>query len=343
MTHIVNTMNYNRLPHECEKRDNNNNKEIKKAANALVDIGRGGRRENNRRIMTSNDGEDDNNDCKLAAKPTVKDDDLLKLMRPLLGQCKDETSMTAQEDKHNAKDPGGDAVANEGPVDDKDEIGLIFYKDVSSTIFVNLDVITNTSEGKTKENDDEAGNADEEDENEEDGQVEDSNDAMSEKGNRYLPAPLMEVEGVEENTNGGQIILLGEDIEEEDEELRLHTSEESEDEKSVNESEEEGVLFAASNSPDQPKRMMPGNKIAFLNQELTTDEEHKIDLAKEELQNIKNGGWLTSNDICRYFTYLEGQDKQLCKNFPGRKPLLFHSTDFITFDSDGICKYLKKN
>jgi hypothetical protein len=97
--------------------------------------------------------------------------------------------MTAREDKHNAKDPGGDAVANEGPVDDKDEIGLIFYKDVSSTIFVNLDVITNTSEGKTKENDDEAGNADEEDENKEDGQVEDINDVMSEKGDRYLPAP----------------------------------------------------------------------------------------------------------------------------------------------------------
>ncbi len=88
-----------------------------------------------------------------------------------------------------------------------------------------LGVITNTSEGKKKENDDEAGNVDEEDENKEDGQVEDSNNAMSEKGNRYLPAPPMEVEGVEENTNEGQIILLGEDIEEEDEELRLHASE----------------------------------------------------------------------------------------------------------------------
>ncbi len=140
----------------------------------------------------------------------------------------------------------------------------------------------------------------------------------------------------------GEHVLLGEDIEEEDEELRLHTSEESEDEESNNESEEEGVIFAASNSPDQPKRMMPGNKITFLNWEVTTDKEHKIDLAKEELPNIKRG-WLTSNDICRYFTYLEGRDKQLYKNFPGRKPLLFHSTDFITFDSDGIYKYLKKN
>ena len=39
--------------------------------------------------------------------------------------------------------------------------------------------------------------------------------------------------------------------------------------------------------------------------------------------------------------YLGGQDKQLCKNCPDRKPSLFHSTDFITFDSDGTCKYLK--
>jgi hypothetical protein len=30
MTHIVNMMNYNQLPHEREKRDNNNNREIKK-------------------------------------------------------------------------------------------------------------------------------------------------------------------------------------------------------------------------------------------------------------------------------------------------------------------------
>jgi hypothetical protein len=198
------------------------------------------------------------------------------------------------------------------------------------------------TEGKKKEND-KAENADEEDENEEDGQVEDGNNVMSEKGNRYLPAPLMNVEGVDENTNEGQIILLGENIKEEDEEQRLHTSEESEDEESDNESEEEGVIFASSNSPDQPNRMMRGDKNRFLDWELTTDEDHKIDLAKEELQNIKNGGYLTSNEICRYFTYLKGHDKQLCKNFLGRKPLLYHSTDFITFNSHGICKYLKKN
>jgi hypothetical protein len=60
---------------------------------------------------------------------------------------------------------------------------------------------------------------------------------------------------------------------------------------------------------------------------------------------LKKNGYnlIDESDICKYFDYLEGQDKQLCKNFPGRKPSLFHSTDFITFDSDGICKYLKKN
>ncbi len=96
----------------------------------------------------------------------------------------------------------------------------------------------------------------------------------------------------------------------------------------------ESVVFAASNSPDQSERMMLANKIQVLNWELTPEEKNKI---------IKNGGCLTSGDICKYFDYLEGQDKQLCKNFPGKKLTLFHSTDFITFDSDGICKYLKKN
>ena len=105
----------------------------------------------------------------------------------------------------------------------------------------------------------------------------------------------------------------------------------------------ESVVFAASNSPNQPERMMLANKIQVLNQELTPEEENKINLAKNELQNIKNGGCLTSGDIFKYFNYLEGQDKQLCKFFAGRKPSVFHSTNFITFDSDGICKYLKKN
>ncbi len=137
--------------------------------------------------------------------------------------------------------------------------------------------------------------------------------------------------------NLGVFHLEGEDKEEEEEE------EESEDEEYNNESVEDGVLFAASNSPDQPERMMPANKIQFLNRKLSPDEEHKIHFAKNELQNIKNGGCLTSGDTCKYFDCLGGQDKQLCKDFPDRKPSLFHSTSFITFNSDGTCKYLKKN
>ena len=66
-------------------------------------------------------------------------------------------------------------------------------------------------------------------------------------------------------------VFHSEEEEEEDEE-----EEESEDEESNNESVEEVVLFAAPNSPDQPERMMPANKIQFLNQELTPDKEHKI-------------------------------------------------------------------
>jgi hypothetical protein len=132
--------------------------------------------------------------------------------------------------------------------------------------------------------------------------------------------------------NLGVFHLEDEDKEEEEEE------EESEDEEYDNESVEEGVLvFAALNSPDQPERMMPANKIQFLNQKLSPGKEHKIHFAKNELQNIKNGGCLTSGDICKYFDYLGGQDKQLCKDFPDRKPSLFHSTSFITFNSDGTC------
>jgi hypothetical protein len=46
---------------------------------------------------------------------------------------------------------------------------------------------------------------------------------------------------------------------------RHHTSEESEDEASNDESVKvESVVFAASNSPDQPEKMMPANKFKFL-------------------------------------------------------------------------------
>ena len=43
---IINTMDYNRLAHEHE----NNRKEIRKAAKALVNLGRGGEERNNRGI-----------------------------------------------------------------------------------------------------------------------------------------------------------------------------------------------------------------------------------------------------------------------------------------------------
>ncbi len=46
--------------------------------------------------------------------------------------------------------------------------------------------------------------------------MEDSNEAMNERAHGYLPEQPMEVEGMEETTNEGQIILLGKDIEEED-------------------------------------------------------------------------------------------------------------------------------
>jgi hypothetical protein len=99
---------------------------------------------------------------------------------------------------------------------------------------------------------------------------------------------------MEETTNEGQIILLGKDIEEEDK------GEDEEAEASDNESVKvESVVFAASNSPDQLERMMLANIIQVLNRELTPEEENKINLAKDELQNIKNGRCLTSGDICK--------------------------------------------
>ena len=116
------------------------------------------------------------------------------------------------------------------------------------------------SEDKEEKEEKEAGNADEEDEDNEHGQVEDSNKAMNEWGDGCLPAPSMEVKGVEETTNEGQIILLGKDIEKEDK------GEDEEAEASDDESVKvESVVFAASNSPDQPERVMPANKIQVLN------------------------------------------------------------------------------
>jgi hypothetical protein len=82
---------------------------------------------------------------------------------------------------------------------------------ISSTIKVNLGVCH--SEDEEKKDKKEAGNADEEDEDDEDCQVEESNEAMNERAHGYFPELPMKVEGMEETTNVGQIILLGKDIE----------------------------------------------------------------------------------------------------------------------------------
>ncbi len=93
--------------------------------------------------------------------------------------------------------------------------------DVSSTIVVNLGVFPDASEG--------AENADEEDENNEDGQVEESSNAMDEQGNGYLvppllrkPGPPMEVEGVVGRRRDFQEALM-QDITPEEEQL-IHQS-----------------------------------------------------------------------------------------------------------------------
>ncbi len=79
--------------------------------------------------------------------------------------------------------------------------------------------------------------------------MEDSNEAMNERTHGYLPEPPMEVEGMEETMNEGQIILLGEDIEEEDK------GEDEEAEASNYESVKvKSVVFAASNSPNINRR-----------------------------------------------------------------------------------------
>jgi hypothetical protein len=65
------------------------------------------------------------------------------------------------------------------------------FNAVSSTINVNPCVCH--SEDKEEKEEKEAGTADEENDDDEKGQVEDSNKAMNERGNRCLPAPSMEV------------------------------------------------------------------------------------------------------------------------------------------------------
>jgi hypothetical protein len=132
---------------------------------------------------------------------------------------------------------------------------------ISSTIKVNLGVCH--SENKEKKDKKEAGNtdagnADEENDDNENGQVKDSNEAMNERAHKSLSELPMEVEGLEETTNEEQTILLCKDIEEEDK------GEDDEAEASDDESVKvESVVFAASNSPNQPERMMLAKKFNF--------------------------------------------------------------------------------
>jgi hypothetical protein len=89
---------------------------------------------------------------------------------------------------------------------------------ISSKIKVNLGVChSEDREGKDEKEagNAEAGNTDEENDDNENGQMKDSNEAMNERAHGYLPELLMEFEGMEETMNEEQIILLGEDIEEE--------------------------------------------------------------------------------------------------------------------------------
>jgi hypothetical protein len=101
--------------------------------------------------------------------------------------------------------------------------------DVSSTIVVNLGVFPDASEGTGEEEDEEMGIASEEDENNEDGQVEESSDAMGEQCNGYQVSPLLrkpglpkEVEGVEERRRDFQEALMRDITPEE--ELLIHQS-----------------------------------------------------------------------------------------------------------------------
>jgi hypothetical protein len=134
---------------------------------------------------------------------------------------------------------------------------------ISSTIKVNLvgchledkEETDEKEAGNAEAGNAEAGNADEENDDDENGQVDNSNKAMNERAHGYLPEPPMENEGMEETTNEGQIILLGKDIEEEDK------GEDEEAEASNDESVKvKTVVFAASNSPDQPERTMLAKK-----------------------------------------------------------------------------------
>jgi hypothetical protein len=125
-------------------------------------------------------------------------------------------------------------------------------------------------------------------------------------------------------------VFHSEDEEEEDDE-----EEESEDEESNNESVEEGVLFAASNSPDQPERMMPADKIQFLNWMITDKDEMKIERNYSRInKNCLKKGCLNASDIERYMDFLQKRDDEKCLKDIKEKPSLFYDVTFIKFDKN---------
>ncbi len=147
------------------------------------------------------------------------------------------------------------------------------------------------SADEEEKNKKEAGNADEESADNENGQVKDSNKAMNERAHGYLPEPPMEVEGIEETSNERQIILLGKDIDREDK-RQDEEAEASNDECECGKCCTCSIKFTRSTGENDACEY--------------PEEENKINLAKNELQNIKNGGCLTSGNICKYFDCLEG-------------------------------------
>jgi hypothetical protein len=143
MNRINKLMDYNQLYNQSAR-------DKKTAANAMIDMVRGGKETNDGGITTSKDGKDahNNNNCKPAAKPTAgvddggkegvylkdvvieeggadavadggRDDDNFEVDGNNLGQGKEETTLT-----DGAKDPVSNAGANNGSVDNMDEIGV---------------------------------------------------------------------------------------------------------------------------------------------------------------------------------------------------------------------------
>ncbi len=124
-----------------------------------------------------------------------------------------------------------------------------------------------------------------------------------------------------------------EDEEEEEEDNEEEEEEESEYEESNNESVGEGVLFASSNSPDQPERMMPADKIQFLNRIITDKDELKIkrNYSRSDKNRLEKGR-LYASDFERYVDFLQNRDDEKCLKDIKEKPSLFYDVTFIKFD-----------